>query len=388
MTSKTGWILCALLATFIVSSAAAIFVHMFLSYTPDTEIHLSGRNDVRFSVHYIENSIFDKAERPGNLQYLMSFTDYIEVEDSFLCRFSQNVNAIYRYSVTETLTIKPLKGSDDSNAQGVFEDKTILSEFSGRFKGERITWDKSGTDTPGGLYVINPHKHIDAYRYFVYEQREQMKKNDMTAEGDLRFTAEILIGFSYTVKAEEYGLDETFHYTLNIPISNEVFGIAAEGIRDIELSSTSHEFKIPGIQVAVLIVLLFLLNILGVVFCISRLITEKNKQRREVKRILKKYSDEIIESAHRIDLSEYKIIHVNQFKDLLKLAVNSSKHIIYYQGDKRAEFYAFSDGYVFCLNYYISSADEDEDDADGHDLYADDAFTQTHLGNAPVAAEE
>jgi hypothetical protein len=77
---------------------------------------------------------------------------------------------------------------------------------------------------------------------------------------------------------------------------------------------------------------------------------EKNENRRVAKSILKKYADEIIISASPADLSEYKIVYVLQFKELLKLAVNLNKHILCFHNDEKADFCTIIDGYAYCYN--------------------------------------
>jgi hypothetical protein len=94
---------------------------------------------------------------------------------------------------------------------------------------------------------------------------------------------------------------------------------------------------------------------MGICCGIRKLTLEKDESRREVKRILKKYEDEIIVLARPADLTVYKTIQVFQFRELLKLSVNYNKHILCYFDDERAEFFAISDGnaYCFCIRLFM-----------------------------------
>jgi hypothetical protein len=297
-------------------------------------------------VHYLENTLFGTGARPGNLHYLMSFTDYIEVQNTISAEFSQESDVSYSYIVTETLKIQHHRSSDHNTNPAVYEEKTILFELDEVETGK--TFLLGGAD---GVYTIYPKRHIDTYRRFVREQQEHMTNEDVTADRIINFSADLLVEFTFRKKSPDFAVNETLMRGIRIPLSNEVYDISVIGTPSIELSQTLREFVMPDVPVTALFALWFVLLILGIIFGIRHITMEKNKQRREVKRILKKYSDEVYISSHPADLAQYKTISATSFNELLKLAVNLNKQIVCFYNDEKAEFCAFSDGYAYICRF-------------------------------------
>jgi hypothetical protein len=241
--------------------------------------------------------------------------------------------------------IRNQRGSDNNSNPGVYEEKTVLYESGGVEAGNKISM--------GGVYAIYPKRHIDTYRRFVGEQQEKMAREDVIADRALSFSADLLVEFS-RVSASEFAVSETLTHGLRVPLSDEIYDVSATGSPSFELTEALREFVMPGIPVAALIALWFVSLALGGVFSIRRITMDKNKQRREVKKILKKYSDEIYISSHPADLSGYKTIRAISFSELLKLAVNLGKQIVCYHDGERADFCVFSDGYAFNCHFCFS----------------------------------
>jgi len=342
---------------FIVLSFVAIYHYVQSFNAPDATLHVLARNNTGYSVHYVDNDIFGNGARPANQNYLVSFTDYIEFENSFRADFSQEVEVAYQYSALAVLMIKYQKGSDDNINPVVYEEKFTLSEISGHVKRKQISFNGRDDNTqPGGVYRIDPKSYIDIYRRFVKEQREQMYRENVLTGGALNFSAELKVDFSLHISDNDSLIDETLTRGFLIPLTNEVFSVSETGTSSLETSVPVREFKMPGFWLIIPLVLWFVVNILGICHGIRQLTMEKDAQRREVKRILKTYSDEIIISLIPIDLSGYKAMPVFQFRDLLKLAMNMNKCILCFHNEEKAEFCVVADGYVYCYN--ICFADE------------------------------
>ncbi|MCL2054407.1 MAG: DUF5305 domain-containing protein [Oscillospiraceae bacterium] len=64
------------------------------------------------------------------------------------------------------------------------------------------------------------------------------------------------------------------------------------------------------------------------------------------------YSDEIVKAEMPPDLSEYKMITVTNFKELLKTVLSAGNHIIYYSDPDTAYFYVLTArlAYAYCFN--------------------------------------
>lgn len=307
-------------------------------------------NNVSFKVHYLKNSIFESGVRPQNLYYFMSFTDFIEIENSFLAEFENEIETVYKYTAAETLIIKQRKGSDSNTNPTVYEEKYPISEISGGITGKRITFSGKGADKekePGGVYVISPKKYIDIYKYVVEEHKKQMQSENVSTENALSFSADLLVEFSYNLRVKDSGINKTLTRGVIIPLSIEVFSPELTGTPTFELSAPPKEAKKWSPLIVMLLVLWFVAQIFGLSYALRQYLTEKDEYRRELNKILKKYSDVIVIMAKPVNSTKYEIEQVAQFQELLKLAANLNKHIRCFYDEKIAEFCVIDNGFVY-----------------------------------------
>ncbi|MCL2487855.1 MAG: DUF5305 domain-containing protein [Oscillospiraceae bacterium] len=327
-----------------------VFIAVFaFKQAADTAVNASAKNDVRFTVHYQDNKIFGAGPRPPELHYLMSYTDFIAIENSFSADFDQKFDVAYQYTAKETLLIKYLKTSDTYTNPAVFEEKVILSEVSGTVSGKNILFTgKEAGDKPGGEYITYPKKYIDTYRKFVLDQKAQMEKEDVTTDRALSFSAELLVEFIYKVNIKDNGINETINRALTIPLSNEVYMISDDGKPIYDLSVAGSEKDSVGVLTVILIALWISVNVYGIIYGLRQKEAKKDEYKFKVDEILRKYADEITISLEPTDLTGQQFIYVPEFKELLKLAINLNKHILCYATQDLAEFYVFAEGYVYC----------------------------------------
>ena len=316
-------------------------------------LSVAGKNDVSYKVVYLENQIFDDSVRPKGTHDLLSYTDYIEVNNSFTADFSEKADVSYSYTAKETFFIKHQKTADNNTNPVVYERETILSQLSGNVESESVLWNGESPNEPGGVYIINFDQHIKIYRDFIENHQEMMDTRDFSIDKNVQFTAEVLVDFTYNIQSE--GMNQTFTRGVMIPISLEVFLPEFSGTQNFDVSvEISGKTESPEIIVLIILCVWYAANIFGICFGLKKLVSNKNDKRHEVDVLLKKYSDEIVKSEIPPDLSEYKIIPVTEFKELLKTVLSTNNHIIYYGDRDKADFYVLADGFAYAYGFNIN----------------------------------
>jgi len=267
----------------------------------------------------------------------MSYTDYIEVSNSFVADFSENVEIHYTYIATERLVIQHMETGDSNLNPVVFEETWELSEGRGTIIADKIelnTTSGSGEHT----YTIFPRPHIEQYLAFIEEHKEQVERESILTVTHRGFSAELFADFTFTVHLPEHGIHETLTYGYHIPLSNEVYTFNVTGtpnferIDDINRASAQITIPLIIIYVAALGAAIF-----GLYRTTKKLNAEPNEFRREAMSILKKYSNDIVVS-NPPDLSQYEVLVLEEFDSLLKLAINLNKHIMCYHDEEHAQF--------------------------------------------------
>ena len=325
----------------------------------DVVVEASGRADVGFRVFYMENDIFPYNPIPQNLHFLMSFTDFIEVDSSFSAGFSDEVEIYYTYSAVKRLIIRYMATVDGHFNPIVFEVVHPLSEARGSIVSNEIRFPSRSSEA-GGTYTIFPKEHIDVYLHFMAEQTRQMEAENVIAQNLRGFSAEMVIDFTYNISVPEWGIRETLTRGYHFTLSTEVYSLMATGIpafdRSINLTIQRAQITLP---VAIALVGALGLSAYGLFTGIKKLQADPNPLRQEAMSILKKYSNEIVVSDAPLPLNRHNLLRVEEFDALLKLAVNLNKHIMCYHNTLQAEFAVIVDMHEYYFRIVYVQVDED-----------------------------
>ena len=377
---KTG----TLILSSLLLVAVIIFALFFLAahLRDDVVVEVSGRADLDFRVFYLENEYFADGPIPHRLHFLMSFTDYIEVDSRFAVHVDEETEIIYNYNAVLRFLVRYMGAFDGVSNPVVFEYTIPLSSAHGSIFGDVISFPAMGGNGPGGTYTIPPKDFTDFYLDFVATQRHLMYQENVIAVGLRGFSAELLIDFTYTITLPEWGISETAMAGYRMSLSTEVFTLAATGN---STATFNHSIALndPPPQITLPMVMIFVaaaaLSVYGIIRGIGNIYADPNENRREALAILKKYSNEIVVSDAAPQLSQYQSMQVNDFRDLLKLAINLSKHIMCYHDDSMAEFAVIVEGSAYCYRINYGSTDNTTadstnniDDGTEEDATADD----------------
>jgi hypothetical protein len=316
---------------------------------------VSGRHDLEFFVYYVENDFWDENPIPRNLNFLMSHTDFIRVRSEFSLNMSEEAEIIYSYTATERLIIRYMAGGDAGNT--VFENVTTLSEQRGRRVASSLRFSAGDESTPGGMYIFDPLPHIHTYFDFVSHQTAQMHDRGLVALGLRGFSAELQIDFVYTIAIPTFGVNENISRGYRIQLTSEVFTPVLTGghMFDVSVPTYVPVARSISMPMTVLLVAFFALGVYGLVRNIGLFSQDPNPRRREVNAILKKYSGEIVVDDAPVDLSRFYVKRLKDFSELLKLAVNLSKHIMCYNNRKYAEFVVIVDEFAYVYRVEIKN---------------------------------
>jgi hypothetical protein len=208
-----------------------------------------------------------------------------------------------------------------------------------------------------GTYTIDPRPYIQRYLEVMADQRRQMAEENILAAGMRGLSAELLIDFTYTIRVPEWGFRQTVTQGYRLSLSTEVYGLAVTGVPNFSETIVQAEALPFPLTFPVVIgfVLLVALSGYGVFDGIRFIRADPDEKRREVKTLLRKYGNEIILSPDSVDVFLYQIVRIDDFDELLKLAITLSKHIRCWQNDKMARFSLTVDGELYPYQVYFET---------------------------------
>jgi len=346
-------ILAAVCAVLIIILQFEVIRYVAALMSTDGTIDVTAQNDVGFTVNYLDNDFFGPGPADHDLHYLMSFTDFVEVNNAFSVDISQETPMQYHYSVDETLIIRHQASGDRTTDPIVYRESTLIDEKTGELNWATVSFGSGPEDVPGGAYRIDPKHHIESYKAFEAADAATMATEDVRSVRAIDFSAELLINFNYELHFPEMDGYETVVVSLLIPLSDEVFSPEIQGDISKDISLIRYTMGRPGTAAISITIIAAIGLIFGLCFGIYRYRQEKCEKRREAGTIFRKYSDEIVFSKEAADIKAYVQTPVNNFNDLLKLAINSGKHILCHQDDTGAWFVVIADGsaYTYDLVY-------------------------------------
>lgn len=341
-----GWWLTIACSLVLAVMLIMLIIYVSTYFREDYTISAFGQQNLSFRVFYLENTIFPYGPIPPNLDFLMSYTDFIEIDSSFSADFSREMHITYSYHSEKKFIIRPIGVADH---RLVFQNIYTLAEASGSVTAKQLSFSASNDGTPGGSYTIFPKEHIDSYFKFVYEQARQMLDENVVAVGFRGFTGELQINFTYIIRSPEFGIYEVISHGYRLPITTELFTIDMIGTPNFSWQTNLAADRIDiTLPMAIIFVLISASAVYGIFTNMKQLSVDPNPNKREASTILKKYSDEIVIYDKPANLSRYESRVVQDFYDLVKLAINLNKHIMCYNGDDFVQFAVVADEFL-CL---------------------------------------
>jgi hypothetical protein len=346
---------------------ALAVIHLVAVYIyEENVVTASGRQHMDVDVFYLPNDVFGGNPIPRNNDFLISYTDFIEVRNSFTANFSEEMDIEYSYSAEQRFVLRNI-GSGNGNGNGTsggraVEIKTfpLSEEVTGSLRADSLHFSAIN-GAPGGTYTIFPKEHIHLYFEFVEDQVRQMHAENVVARGLRGFTADLIIEFTYNISVPEHGINETVTQAYMIPLTSEIFTFYTMG--NSHFSWQSPPASGPAaitLPIAVLYAIAAIIALYGVLRNIKKLKADSDPYWFEVNGILEKYAQEIIVYDKPVDLSRHEPMLVDSFLELLKLAINLNKHIMAYKSEDRTEFVVIVD--EFACMYVIDRYDDGERD--------------------------
>jgi len=323
-------------------------------------IEAVGRNNISFAMFYIENDLFPENPVPANLHFLRLFTDFVEIRSSFSANFGEQLNINYTYVASTRFVISHATGFV-GGVSTVFEEHNEISRVTGTAFDSVLNFQPTDDGEPGGLYTINLHEYLETFNNFLDYFDRQMDAVGVTS-GSRNFSADLFVEFSYTINAPSIGLNENSTRGLRIPISTEVFTLEATGSTGFNTQRTIGETIVENLNTTNVFAFVALIFVgAGLVFFHFRLGSDRSgKSEALAESIMKKHANEIVFSQSPLELCGYKIAQVDDFGELLKLAINLGKHISSYKSDEKAEFCCIVDdfAYYYCIVFEEEDVDE------------------------------
>jgi hypothetical protein len=351
-----------IISVVIVSLALIIALMYSISYIrTESAVEITGRIDTRANVFYMENDTFPTNPIPQNLYYLMSYTDYMEVENRLLADFGREVEVHYDYVSSKRLVIRYMATGDSNLNPIVFQKEVPLSEIQGSTTTSSLRFPNQNSVGNNGnevwnIYEIFPREFIYIYLDFVTDQRRQMDSEGLVVRDIRGFSAELFVDYEYELYFPEFDLRQNITNGHRMSLSTEVYSIEIYGMDNFNGYGYRSSFlPQPNLLAVVIYVMIFLLGVYGLFDWFRNRKVHPNPQYQGFLDIKKKYANDIMEINEPLPIVGCTKVQVKNYEMLLKLAIDLNKRISCYYDNNYAEFVVVVDSYayVYQITYNI-----------------------------------
>lgn len=299
-------------------------------------------SNLSYRVFLKNNSFFTTKSLGMNKQYIASLIDYIEVNAKYNFQSSKDIN--YSYSYDMVATAKGTYAESDAKSVEVWSKAyPILPSET-----------KSGT---GKSISIDKTVNID---YNTYNQVMVDFRNQFGLSVDASVDVALRINITGGLKDAENTLQETNTMILQVPLVKPTIEIKPDYVnnggktiyKDNGNSDLNINIPLLVFGIALLLFMIYLLTKMGKILLNT---TKKSEYVITLNKILKEYGDIIAKAENIPNLTQYDVVHIKDFTDLVDIEEELHSPIIYNEirEDLECWFMIFNDktAYKFILRY-------------------------------------
>lgn len=293
-------------------------------YSPSDVLQVNEKNEINYSVYLLENEYIEQVFLGMNENYLYSYTDYISIVNNYSALFTEELKAEYRYKAIITLIARHARSQTASTNPEILNKSYTIENESDYFN-NKLSLEHT--------YEIN----LNVYK-------EEAEKFAETL--DIPVSAEIRVDFIYDLIGEDDRFRSNYIRSMTIPLSDEVFQISLsdnkEKVNDYSVSNDTL-FTVGFYANTALIILCYVIIFLAIK--VARAAESLYKE--TINKYLRTYDDVIINTSSPLDFDKYEMLMIDEFKELLDLANNTSSPIMFYENNQGGLFYVFTDNMVY-----------------------------------------
>ena len=288
---------------------------------------------IDYKVHLKPNDFYEEEFLGENLQYASELIDYINIDFSYLFNGSKSSNFIYRYDVVAT----------------------IIGEYENTSSGRSELWKKKYT------LVQTQDKVKDDSTNFELKQNVKIKYddyNDVVNRFKTKFRLAIDAYLNVKIKIEYVDniiennstISNEDYMELNIPLNTSTIKIDTNNVKEIKKTVKKEQIvfqddkKIKiGYSMLAIDILLLALSLPAI------FISNKSIYTKELHKIMKGYSEIIVEIENLPSFDNLELLEIKEFDDMVDIEEETKSPILYYETIENSEswFLIIIDKYIY-----------------------------------------
>ena len=290
------------------------------------------KKDISYKVFLKPNDFYEEKYLGENLQYTSELIDYITIDFDYLFNGSKQSNFNYTYDITATII-----GEYENTSSGKRKKK----------KKKYILSDKQNiTKSVTNNYELK--KSIDI-KYDDYNNIVNDFKSKFNLGIDAYLNVKLKVDYINNIIDNNTTFSNTDYMEINIPLNTSAIRISTNNLKEVnrDIKKEQKVLKNPGLvkkgYIILSIDILFLALFLPVLFS-----STKSLYMRQLRKIMKNYSEVIVEIESLPNFDKLEFIDIKEFDDMIDLEEETKSPILFYE-DK----YAGESWFIIIINKYV-----------------------------------
>lgn len=323
---------------------ALVLQFAFLSYlfkalapeddTKDENVIMSYTSNGNFDYKvFLKPNDFINEEYLGpNEAYILDLIDHVQINSLYSFSSTEKTNVTGTNKVVAKLVVYYRESSDKNGNPEILKKENVLEEKVVNFN------DKSYSTV--GTYDL----YLTDYLKTLKEFQSQVK---ISVDGYLEISSETR--FNGVVGGATY--KDNYTSTLKIPLSSSVIRI--DSSKSNEKTNKVYEGDLVKTNKTVMSYIVIANIVVFIIICVLLkklfMFTNKSEYDRALEKILKSYDDIIVNISTILNVGNYKIIEIDEFKEILNLSRELLLPIMNYEVEKGKEtwFYVVKDDILY-----------------------------------------
>ena len=329
---------------------ALVIQFSFLSYllralTPDSErndknviMSYTSKGNLNYRVYLKPNQFISAPYLEAGEAYILDLIDHVQITSLYNFSSTAKTNVTGTNKLVARLKVYYKESTDTNNNPEVLKKERTLDQ--------KVMSFNENAYSAVNTYNLN----LGEYLTILKEFQEQVK---IAVDGYLEISAET--DFSGTVGGASY--NNSYANVLKIPLSESVIKIEQESAED-ETSKVLESDLVKTNKVVMAFIIIANVVVFAIICVLLRqlfMFTNKTEYERVLGKLLRTYDDIIVNTTSILDVSRYKLIEIEEFKEILNLSRELLLPIMNYEVEKGKEtwFYVVRDDILY--RYVVSS---------------------------------
>lgn len=330
------WVRVVLFITLSFLLALSLFV-IYMGKNPSKDnialYNYRTNSNINYKVYLYENNFYEEEYLGMNKQYTSALIDYVDIDFDYLFNGSQKSNMNYTYDITATI-IGEYENSSSGKAE-IWKKKYTLLEKQNKNLLDTTTFDI--------------HQNVKI-KYGTYNKIVNDFKQRFKLAIDAYLNVKVTIKYDSNIIDTKSKVTDIDTLEVNIPLNSSTIKITTDYNKSTNKELSKEDTIIEDeTTIRTGIIMLVITSLMFLALAPKLFVSHKSYYLKRLNKIMKGYSEIIVEVTTPLDFDNLTILDIKTFDDMVDIEEEIKSPILYYEiaEDKESWFVIVTEKYMY-----------------------------------------